>query len=716
MGGFAFQVDRLASVIEDHQLLHELSLEDEVLVEQLPRELDLSAASTESSMSGVAPLPPDPVSFDPVVESSVAQLPPDGLDFGEVDSVPIPTACSMPTHSSAPPASSVPRTQFRLNISICSSIHQKFFSEHHSDSSCSESSMEEGQPPAPEGLGEPVVVVPDSQTVESVAPCSTPAASPVDFTEAVASSSSGSVVQLPPTSSPDVEKPPQTPQCIPPSSPQEAASSDVLGEAGRLEDPASTIPESAVKGSPSSLTALSLAIPGVLSAPLGSNHAPEGGEADSSEAVDDRPASTEGSGSGQDSLTEVSRAGHSPDSKGMDVGTHPSSPIVGVILSTPGSPAAGSTAASSLRLQDSSLPLSMPASPMKQSPDSSHSSPALLSSPERPMDQPRVVEKLAPASLPLPESGRLSPSEPFVSVASSELPPPTPVDGSPDCAELSQDSFVQLQTGAGTTSKVRGEEDGADLSRLDISLEGGVQVPMDHPVLEQLCDAAAREVTIWDQCLRRMTINEHPDCEFPHIYGIRNNMEFYHKTEIPEKRPFYDEFHDALLRNDLTEYDVNAADPFMVHYVLAHLLHSDHSLPEELLPAMEAHLKWHRSQIANQRAEKIESIKGLDSRLEKLSEPEAAPDVAEGNIVPSHWESDSSFRSEEPKQPDPSFLATEEVKTEEALEVKVEESAPEPVKLEDQLLLPFAERSAPDCDDYPWIPPRFSVSGPSTVL
>ncbi len=37
MHGFAFQVDKLISEIEDHQLLHELSLEDDVTVEELPQ-------------------------------------------------------------------------------------------------------------------------------------------------------------------------------------------------------------------------------------------------------------------------------------------------------------------------------------------------------------------------------------------------------------------------------------------------------------------------------------------------------------------------------------------------------------------------------------------------------------------------------------------------------------------------------------------------------
>ncbi len=85
MRGFAFQVDRLVSLVEDYQLLHELSLEDDAIAEDLERELDLSKVLTDSPMSSVAPLPPDPVSTDPVVESGVAQLPPDELDCGEVD-------------------------------------------------------------------------------------------------------------------------------------------------------------------------------------------------------------------------------------------------------------------------------------------------------------------------------------------------------------------------------------------------------------------------------------------------------------------------------------------------------------------------------------------------------------------------------------------------------------------------------------------------------
>ena len=187
-------------------------------------------------------------------------------------------------------------------------------------------------------------------------------------------------------------------------------------------------------------------------------------------------------------------------------------------------------------------------------------------------------------------------------------------------------------------------------------------------------------------------------------------MEFYHKTEVPERKALYDEFHDSLLRNDLTEDDVNMADPFTVRYVLARLLHAEYSLPKELLPAMEARLKEHHSQIIDRRAKKIQSIEELNSRLEKLSEPEAAPAVVEGSVVPSHQESDSSFQSKEPEQQDSSLLAVEGVKTEEPSEVEIGEHTPEPVKLEDQLLLPLADHLAPDCDDYPWVHPCFRAS------
>ena len=177
MRGFAFQVDKLVSIVKDHQFLHELSLEVQAAVEELPSELDLSEASTVSLMSGVGPLPLDSVSPDPLIESGVAQVPPDELVHGEIDIAPVPAASSTPVCPSTPSVSSVSHSDLP---------------DYVLDSSGS--SMDEGLSLNPEGSGKPVVVGPDSQTVESVAPRSSPAASPVDFTAAAASSSPGSIV------------------------------------------------------------------------------------------------------------------------------------------------------------------------------------------------------------------------------------------------------------------------------------------------------------------------------------------------------------------------------------------------------------------------------------------------------------------------------------------------------------------------------------------
>ncbi len=238
------------SEIEDHQLLHELSLEDDIVAEELPSELNLSEVSSDSSMSGVAPLPPDPVSDDPVLESGVARLPPDELDCGVLESVPIPTTSSTPTRPSALPTSSVSWAKNLVSTSV-----RRFFPGYHLDTSCSsESSMDEEQPSSMEvgveGSGEPSVVEPDSQTVESKASQGTPAASLTGSTEAVIRPPSGDAVSLQSPSMPTVMNLPQTPQHVPPSSLQEAASSDVLGAAGRSEGPASTIQESVAKVSP----------------------------------------------------------------------------------------------------------------------------------------------------------------------------------------------------------------------------------------------------------------------------------------------------------------------------------------------------------------------------------------------------------------------------------------------------------------------------------
>ncbi len=106
MRGFAFQVDRLAAQIEDYQLLRELSLEDEV-DENLTRQLDLSADSSDSLMSGVAPLPLDSAQESAVQESGVAPLPLDNLQDETIQDIPVPSACSMPVRTSAPPTSGI---------------------------------------------------------------------------------------------------------------------------------------------------------------------------------------------------------------------------------------------------------------------------------------------------------------------------------------------------------------------------------------------------------------------------------------------------------------------------------------------------------------------------------------------------------------------------------------------------------------------------------
>ncbi len=628
MRGFAFQVDKLVSEIKDHQLLHELSLEDDVTVEELPSELDLSEASSDSSMSSVALLPPDSISQDSFVESGVAQLPPDELDGDKVDSVPVPTASSMPFRQSAPPASSVPSTLARSNIRR--SIHQQFFSERLSKTSCSNSSMDEGQPCDAEGSGELAVVNPDSQTVESGTLHSSSAGSLVDFAEAVASSSPGSAILPLLAPSAGVENPPWTPQCVLPSPHQEAASSDALSTTGWLEDPASIVQESVVTGFPS--TSLSPTIPGALSASLRSNPAQEGGVVDSTEAVDaGHPALPK-----QDSQTEGPQAGLSTDPKSTDISTHRSSPVIGVVTFAAGLSPADSTAAFGSAFQDSLLPRSPPAPIVKQSPDRSGSSSTLLDSPEQPTDRPAVTEKLALAVPLSPGSGQLSPdaSKPTVSVGSPEHPldSASPIDQ----AELLQDSFVQLQGDAELASEAEGEDNGAGSSQLDISLEGGAWVLMDRSVIEQLHATAAKELAIWNQCLDRMTLDERPECEFPHVHGIEYNLEYHHKTEFPDKRPLYDEFHDAVLHNNVTVDDIHETDPFTIRYVLARLLLSGDPLPEELLPAMETRLRWHREQIGNQREKKIASIRELDSRLAELPKSEAASDVVEGEVVPSH--------------------------------------------------------------------------------
>ncbi len=602
MHGFAFQVDKLVSEIEDHQLLHELSLEDDIDVEELPSELNLSEVSSYSSMSGVAPLPPDPVSDDLVLESGVARLPPDKLDCGALESVPVPTASSTPTRPLAPPTSSVSRAKGLVSTSV-----QRFFPGYHSDISCSsESSMDDQQPSSMEvvveGSREPSVVEPDSQAVEFEASQGNPAASSTGSTEAVLRLPSSDAVLPRSPSTPTIMNLPQTSQHIPPSSLQEAASSDVLGAAGRSEGPASTVQESVVKVSPCRSSVPVSTISGALSAPLGSNHTPVGGATDFNEAAHpQRPASTDVLVLERDSAMEGPEAGHSHDSENTGSCTHPTSPSVRAAVqapSPPGSSIQDRTAAPGSSTQDLRQSSSSPSPSVGQLRSSSHQSPIRSDSPERPTDQPAAVEKLAPADSHPSGSGRLSPGSSQIPIpgVSPEAPLPPPSDSvlSVDRVKPPQDGSIQLQVEADSVLRVRDAESSMDSPALDVSLEGGARVPMGRSVVEQLRDGAAKEVATWDNCLSRMTVNEHPNCLFPHVSGVKCDMCYYTKTEVPERVVEYDEFQDMLFCNDLTAEVVEKMDPFVVRHIMARLHQVEYSLPRS------CYLPWklHSAHIA----------------------------------------------------------------------------------------------------------------------
>ncbi len=325
MCGFAFQVDKLVAEIKDHQLLHELSLEDDVIAEELPSKLNLSAVSSDLSMSGVAPLPPDPASDDPVQESGVARLPLDELECGVIENVPVQTASSTPICPSAPPVSSVSQAKVFMSTAIWSS-----FPILHSDTSCSSESfaMDEEQSSSVgadvQGSEGPGVVGPNSQTVESEALRDTPTASSLVTTEAIIHPSPSNAVSPQSTSTSSAMNLLRTPQHVLPTLLQEAASSDMLSAAGWSEDPASTVQESVLEGSPSRSPDLTSAISGALSAPLGSNHAPVDGMTVSGEAVRaSSPVLLSRPVSELDSSIGGLMAGHPCDQEKTDGCTHP---------------------------------------------------------------------------------------------------------------------------------------------------------------------------------------------------------------------------------------------------------------------------------------------------------------------------------------------------------------------------------------------------------
>ncbi len=139
---------------------------------------------------------------------------------------------------------------------------------------------------------------------------------------------------------------------------------------------------------------------------------------------------------------------------------------------------------------------------------------------------------------------------------------------------------------------------------------------------------------MWDNCLSRMNVNEHPDCPFPHVSGVKCDMRYYTKTEAPEREVEYDEFQDMLFRNDLTADVIEDTDPFVVHHVMAHLHQIEYLVLEELLPSLEASLRLHREKLTVRRDEQLAFVKSMDSKLHQLTEGEAAPVVASGSIVP----------------------------------------------------------------------------------
>ncbi len=444
----------------------------------------------------------------------------------------------------------------------------------------------------------------------------------------------------------------------------------MLSAAGWSEDPASTIQESVLEGSPSHLSDPTSTISGALSAPLGSNHTLADGVTVSDEAVcASSPVLSSRLVPEQDSSIEGPTAGHPCDQEKTDGCTHP------VFPSTPADATVPSSGSSTLDhpappgqlAQDLHLSTSSPPSPAEQLEDPSRKSPICSSSPGRLVDLTDVTEKLAPADSHPPGSGQVTPDPSNPSMVPDVSEPPSPPNGSLplDRAESSQDSSMQLQPQEESSLGVQSAECDAYVSgALDIMLEGGAQVPMDQAIVERLRGEAAKGVALWDDCLSHMTVNEHPHCKYPHVYGVRCDARYYIKTEVPDYKESYDEFHNLLLCNDLTAEVLELTDPFMVCHVVARLLHDDHTLPVELLPSLEASLHSHCHALVTRRDSLRECVKNMDQRLHQISLEEAAPPVptiASGSIVSPRRDLDSSFQSEGVEWLNSSLTAGKEV-------------------------------------------------------
>ena len=448
------------------------------------------------------------------------------------------------------------------------------------------------------------------------------------------------------------------------------------------------------------------AVPGALSAQDGSNHTPAVGVMASSEAVHPpSPMPSESSDLKWEPTEEDSEMGHSSSPEFTREHTHPMLPPGQTNAPAPGS---SNPASSSVLAQDLCLsPLPPPLAGCQQ--DSPYRSSAHSSSPERSTESPDAVRKLSPADSHLPGSGQssLESPSPSVEAAKPEAPPTPPLSGSPspNQAEPSKDSSTQLQIKEECSEEVLDVEGDADQSAaLDVTLESGAQVPMDRAIIEQLCAEAAKEMALWEDCLGHMTMNEHPHCDYPHVYGVECNMEYYVKTETPDQKARYDEFHNCLLRNDVTAPVVEQTDKFVIRHVMARLLCSRYSIPADLLPALEHSLRMHHHAIVAHKDDLPRSICKLDQKLLQISLAEAAsstPTVAVGSIVPCQRDSDSSHQSEETGQLCSSVVASEEVE---------QPLPPGLVKLEDQLHVAFLDRSAPTCEVYPWEHPPLRPS------
>lgn len=336
--------------------------------------------------------------------------------------------------------------------------------------------------------------------------------------------------------------------------------------------------------------------------------------------------------------------------------------------------------------------------------DSPSASPSRPSSPKQPVSGPDTAVKLAPADPRSPRSGQHSADSQDCSALDAGHEPQPSLLGdlhSPGQSGPSKDSFVQPDN----LEVVSEGEVGAKLffdpqQVLNITMESGAQAPMDCALVEELHAKAAEQFVLAEDCLNHITVHAHPSCEHPHVYGVESDMVYYMKIKIPEQMGHYNEFHEWLERNNMNVSVVEDTHPFLLHHVIAHLLHAGHSLPADLLPSMEESLGSQPNHITTDKDSLQQFIHKMDRKLDQVVLQEAATPVKVdigGSIIPQQWDSDSSFQSVDTTQLDSLLTAYEAVERQLPLG---------PVKLEDQLLLLFSDRSALECEDYTWRHPE----------